>query len=245
MINIAYTPEYQNARKEWETVFAPKNFTETESMQPVSGDCEYRIMHLLRWAKGMEKYRIERSYYEAENDGQKLWGAETTIFDAAGTIVFQYRTDDDDADFIALIQHSNGHEYFLFRTGLYGYGVYDLAAKQEFCYIPDAPETFIWTDVHYNPTVNMLAVEGCFWACPMGVILLDFTDPMKESEWVDVTLALDRTYVKQDNFSRWHNSSLMLKEDEAGIDAKAGAPVELEITERQYREWFGRAPRLF
>ena len=180
-------------------------------MSPDAGDSEIWKLQLKRWANNMEQYRIERSYYKTEEDGEKLWGAETTILDETGATIYQYRTDDDDCDFIALIQHHNGCEYFLFRTGLYGYGIYDLASKQEFFYIPDESESFIWTDIHYNPISNMLAVGGCFWACPNGVTLLDFSNPMKETEWVDVIGALDGDYDKYDG---------------------------LELSEAQYKDWF-------
>jgi len=242
MINIAYTPEYQAYYKEWETVFAPKNFVSSELMLPNATDLEFRKLQLKRWANGMGEYRIERSYYKAENDGNKLWGAETKIFDETGATIYQYRIDDDDGDFISLIRHSNQHEYFLFRTGLYGYGLYDLTSKQEFFYIPDEPETFIWTDAHYNPITNMLAVGGCFWACPNGVTLLDFSDPMKETKWVDVISSLDGGYDKYDglDFIRWHNNNLILKADELveENDKISTKSVELEISEMQYREWF-------
>jgi hypothetical protein len=65
--------------------------------------------------------------------------------------------DDDGAfQFPYLIQHSNGHLYLLFRVGLYGYGVFGFMDKKEFLHVPKDPESFIWTDAHYNPANDML-----------------------------------------------------------------------------------------
>ena len=87
----------------------------------------------------------------------------------------------------------------------------------------------------------MLAVGGCFWACPSGVTLLNFADPMKETEWVDVISSLGGGYDKYDglDFIRWQDNDLILKADElveenGKISTK---PVELEISEAQYSEW--------
>lgn len=38
-------------------------------------------------------------------------------------------------------------------------------------------ETFIWTGTHYNKNTKLPVVEGCFWACPFDLLVVDFSDP--------------------------------------------------------------------
>ena len=61
----------------------------------------------------------------------------------------------------------------------------------------------------------MLAVEGCYWACPFGLHLVDFSEPMRESKWVDVIDLLDGDYDNYDGaeFVRWDGGALVLKAD--------------------------------
>ncbi|GHU03659.1 hypothetical protein FACS1894158_02520 [Betaproteobacteria bacterium] len=226
MKNIAYTAEYQAWRTAWKAVFAPENRKSIENMKIDGCDAGYQA---------------ERTYYKTESGGEVLWGAETVINDQSGAEIYRWRTDDDDCDFLVLIRHGNGREYFLFRTGLYGYGVYDVALKREFVYIPDAFESFIWTEAHHNPVNDMLVVRGCYWACPWSVILLDFSNPMAETKWVDVIAALPGDYDKYDNldFIRWDKDTLILKAGEIiEVDGKTTTkPVELFIPREQYAKW--------
>ena len=63
-----------------------------------------------------------------------------------------------------------------------GNTVVDLTTGKRVDYLP--PEAadgvaFCWADIHPSPQGSLLAVEGCFWACPYEVIIVDFSDPMK------------------------------------------------------------------
>ena len=58
----------------------------------------------------------------------------------------------------------------------------DFATGEIMQYLPratlDGTETFIWTEAHYNPANDMLAVGGCYWAAPYALLLADFSNPM-------------------------------------------------------------------
>jgi hypothetical protein len=65
---------------------------------------------------------------------------------------------------------------------LYGYSIIDLLNYKVYHYIPEESftgheETFIWTDVLYCSKNNILAVDGCFWACPSSTYFFDFSYP--------------------------------------------------------------------
>ena len=121
-------------------------------------------------------------------------------------------------------------------------GVLDLESLQDMRYFPpqsfpsrreNLEETFIWTDVHYDPESNLLAVSGCYWACPYSVIVLDFSEPMTEQPveyWLDVRSIIDPNYELYDDidFDRWENGALYLKGE--------GKPEEIRMTVKQLRE---------
>lgn len=87
--------------------------------------------------------------------------------------------------------------------------------------------------MHYDPESNLLAVSGCYWACPYSVALPDFSDPLTEQpveRWFDVHSIIDPDYeIYSDiDFERWENGILFLKGDEE--------PEEICLTAEQLRE---------
>ena len=111
-------------------------------------------------------------------------GAKCTLLDISNNPIYEFdMTDLPSKIYFDIIHHENGSDYFIFKRELYGYSVLDINSLKSFHYIPDVHinddgESFIWADIFYNRNTNILAVEGCFWACPYSIILLDFSNPM-------------------------------------------------------------------
>ncbi len=225
MTNIAYTPEYQTLREQFYTkVFRPENLKDTLTL---SLKDSYTA--------------VCKSYYRVAHGSH--WGAsEAALLDPSGAEAYHWYNIDDDGEFVTMLRHSNGHDYLLFRVDLYGYGVYDLTDKKDFFYVPKGPESFIWTGAHYNPQSNVLAVEGCFWACPFGVHLVDFREPMRESKWVDLVAMFDGAYDYCDgaDFVRWDGGTLIVSVEKlVEADGKVTTtPEERAITQDEYMSWF-------
>ena len=219
MTNIAYTPEYQAQRQKWAAVFAPENLQDTEEFTFEGG------------------YALTRHNYFCKIEEYHITGSETIVV-LEGEEIYRWRNTDNSGEFVELIRHSNGRSYLLFRIDLYGYGVFDLTDRKDFFYIPKVAETFIWTDVHYCPQSDMLAVDGCYWACPNGVHLVEFSDPMRESTWVDVIKLLDGDYDTYDGaeFARWDGDALVVKADRLlEQDGKwTTVPEEISIAREKY-----------
>lgn len=168
--------------------------------------------------------------------------SEGVLLDPEGQGRFFWRNLDDDGEFASLVQHADGKCYMIFRFDLYGYGVLDLESLQEIRYLPpqsftavreDFQESFIWTGVHYDSESNLLAVSGCFWACPYSVMVLDFSNPMTAQPvegWLDVRSIIDPNYEIYDDidFDRWENGILYLKGE--------GEPRDIRLTVKQLRE---------
>lgn len=175
----------------------------------------------------------------------RLHMSENTLFDKDGKVLFLWRNTDDEGEFASLIHHTNGKHYLVFRFHLYGYGVLELESEQDIRYLPlqsfptereNFEETFIWTAVNYDSQSNLLAVFGCYWACPFSTMILDFSNPLIEQpteRWLDVRSIIDPDYEIYDDidFAGWENGVLCLKGE--------GEPHEIRLTVEQLREALG------
>lgn len=199
MKNAAYTKEYRRYRQEQEEIYCADNLCTEEST-----------------ALSARLSVVKRCFF-VETAGYLLHASECSLTDETKSVVYTWRNINDDGDFYKLIEHSNGNEYLIFRIDLYGYSVLNLSTLQDFHYIPSGSfpegETFIWTDVFYNRKNNMLAVSGCYWACPYETMLLDFSQPMKEpGELIRVQKCLAQSTASYDDidFAAWRGTDLML-----------------------------------
>jgi len=78
------------------------------------------------------------------------------------------------------ITHVNGNEYLLCGEDYQGQTIVNLSNGMSRSYFPDAGYeggAFCWTAAHPSPGSRVIAVEGCYWACPYEVVLYDFSSP--------------------------------------------------------------------
>jgi hypothetical protein len=78
------------------------------------------------------------------------------------------------------VQHLNGFEYLLCGEDYQGYSLLNLSTGKYQVYFPEAGYKgvgFCWADVYPSPDGLVLAVDGCYWACPYELVILDFRDP--------------------------------------------------------------------
>ncbi|MCL2678482.1 MAG: hypothetical protein FWE85_05460 [Clostridiales bacterium] len=229
MNNVAYTDEYQKDRAEYEDqLFRVAAFVDEE---------HHRLTD--------ELTRKTKNFFWHQEDYAHHPCSQNEIINSSGDILYSYSSVDSSAGFCKVFAHSNGKEYAVFSRELYGYSVLDLSSMQDFHYIPAesfAPfgemhgETFIWCDVHYNRQNNLLAVEGCFWAYPYSVLLVDFTNPMQDAPQIDVNGFINKDpddYVGID-FAAWDNTDLVLS-----VYGEDG--VKITVKQEEYLEWFKNA----
>lgn len=210
-MNMAYTEAYLAWQKKCQIVFC---------QACASSDLETKVKTL------SDDWQIRSRYYEGQVENCAIRGSENELLNASGCTQYQWRNLDNDGEFQQMIHHANGEKYLIFRQDLYGYSVLNLETLEDFHYFPEEAfpqekekfsETFIWTDVFYSSKNNLLAVIGCFWACPSSVILLDFTDPMVAQEkWLDLHLVVDSTYDLYDDltFLAWNNDGSLTLQGE-------------------------------
>lgn len=76
--------------------------------------------------------------------------------------------------------HTN-KDYLICGEDYQGQTVIELSTGKRVDYTPKGAEEgfgFCWMDHHPNPSGTLLAVEGCYWACPYETLIVDFANPM-------------------------------------------------------------------
>ena len=187
-MNVYHTPQYQKFRQEQAFLF--------------SEDC-------LCQRPGKENelpqgWTVRTSRYQYQ--GGACRAARHQLLDIGGRVVYTWDNINDDGEFYQLIPHANENHYLVFREDLYGYSVLEMETGRTMHYIPEkswpldgrqGEETFIWTNVAYDAATNLLAVWGCYWACPNSMVFLDFSDPLSEQDcgcWVEMHEIMDPDY---------------------------------------------------
>ena len=182
-------------------------------------------------------YRVTYDYYSDTQHclpGYAPAEGEICRFYHQNELVFTWKNTYGRSRMAKLIHHSNGNDYFVFDEDLYGYSVLDLKTLECMHYLPAesyreppeaSEETFLWCDCFYNPQTDLLAVEGCYWAAPYGVIVVDFRRPMIAAEpgqWTDVYEIHREAYpdLSEISFEKWDGRTLVCKASFA--DEKAG-----------------------
>lgn len=199
-MNVAYSENYKKVVEHYSKYFDPAYLYEKKYNNR-------RLENI-----GFD-YSLSSRYYGEMTKSYMVHLSEHALIDPNGKEIYRWRCINDDCEFCRIILHSNGFHYMIFRRDLYGYSVLELETLKEMHYIPSLCypdeskgekffETFIWIDVHYDPKSNLLAVDGCYWAAPSSVLLIDFSEPLEardSEEWRDLYDVIDPEYEKYDD----------------------------------------------
>jgi hypothetical protein len=201
-------------------------------------DDVYRHLFIPNCYKGEERKEIEHGisvltknyFYDSDNPKYpyNLKGSENTVY-RSGEEIYSYKGLN--GGIYWTFTHQNGSDYLVFKKSLYGYSVLDLSTLQDFHFYPaesfPSGETFIWCNGHYNPANNILAVDGCYWACPSGVVLVDFTNPMQDN------IQSEQVEFYKD-FVKWDGADLVLRD----YRKKSEQVDRIIIKSEEYMKWF-------
>jgi hypothetical protein len=120
------------------------------------------------------RYRLETQEF-ATDDGREVVVATVWRTEDAHELTTVQRNDS--RCFYGWVQQGK-KSFLLFPEDLEGQTVIDLATGKVAGFTSrDNP--FIWTEFHTSPDQQMLAVVGCYWACPYQVTVYDFRYPME------------------------------------------------------------------
>ncbi len=144
-----------------------------------------------------------------------------------GEHVFSYRcTYNHASPCKGLIYHSNGHKYLPFQVDLYGISYLELDSGEVYHYIPEGfphdidqycGESFIITDIHYDPKSNLIAYGGCYWAGPYEVMVGDLSEPLNyDPHLICVNEVFDPEHDEGYDFDfvRFEDGKLIVKNDD-------------------------------
>lgn len=78
------------------------------------------------------------------------------------------------------VQHANGNEYLLCGEDYQGQTIINLTTGDTQSYFPESGYGgggFCWTAAYSSPDSTIVAVDGCYWACPYEIVFFDFANP--------------------------------------------------------------------
>lgn len=167
--NIAYTNEYKKYRDEIRYVF----------------DEKYKCYDVETKLLSDGKHTLITTYYSDDSyeiSKYNIHASKTQVIDSMKNKVAEFENINHDGNIFSVVEHSNGKNYLIFSIDLYGYSIMDLSNYNVYHYIPEESfsghkETFIWTEAYYCKENNIIAVDGCYWACPFCTEFFDFSNP--------------------------------------------------------------------
>lgn len=122
-------------------------------------------------------YKLSSSRYKSPGGGWNV--TRGIITDSNGSVVADIKRNY--WEFLyEWVQHSNGKEYLICGEDYQGYNIVNLTDGVTHCHIPDAwaaGNGFCWIKTLVSRDCKLLAVSGCFWACPYQLRVYSFEDP--------------------------------------------------------------------
>lgn len=175
----------------------------------------------------LDSFTLNIKNYSHRNDKREF--ARLAVCELTGDgRKYQYRSTSysNPHTFFDIIRHSNGHRYFPFHIDLYGISYLDVDSGEVYHYIPegyehdadyDFGESFIITDIHYDPRTNLIAYGGCYWAGPCEVMVGDFSDPLNFDPYlISTTKFIDPEYDEcwEIDFVRFEENGIVVRNDD-------------------------------
>jgi hypothetical protein len=224
LTNVAYSDEYiKYKEKAINLAYSPNNkIDETEIAQD-----------------DLRRVKIE---YVTKRDEITYYCGNDKVY-INNELVFEYFSLYSHPFFCKKITYANGKEYLFYKTDLYGYSAAEISTGRTFDYYPkhsfgkESGETFIATDIHFNPTNNFFAVDGCYWACPLDTFLIHIDDPLKQfDKYANTHLIFDEDYNKYDDieFLEWEKNAVKLKC--YNVQTEPYKHETIAISEKRYME---------
>lgn len=204
---------YAEKRRELEKLFVPANLVEKSAKTFHSPDGAYRLF-VCQFSTGENTWNVSCGIVERVADGERLAVVQRNFGH------FWH----------AWASHPNGCEYLLCGEDYQGYSVINLTRERTTVYFPEEGHRgvgFCWTAAYPSPDGLMLAVDGCYWACPYEVVFYDFRSPD------DLPLAeLDRIG-SLDSCEGWSDNDTFVLTRDVEFRLSDGAPYESLTDEEQ------------
>ena len=204
---------YLEKRKSIEAIFQPDNLIPDSGSEILSPSGNFKLQ-VDRYSPGPNRWDYSRGIVTRLSDNNEI-----------SDIKRNYG-----AFWHAWVEHPNGHEYLLFGEDYQGYSVLNLNSERTRTYFPETGYKgagFCWAAVYPSPDNLVLAVDGCFWACPYDLVMYDFRNP-EELPYKELL----RAHNIYDNCG-WQDNDTFSLENEVEIRKSDGIPYDdLSIEEQ-------------
>lgn len=125
------------------------------------------------------KYRLVLDSYSF---GNNTWNfVKASLYDSNACLLFEVYRNYSSFPFSWVESHPNGHDYFVCGYDYQSQTILELDTGKRTDYTPTEASKgvgFCWASHKPSPDKTLLAVEGCYWACPYEVVIYDFSNPM-------------------------------------------------------------------
>ena len=121
-------------------------------------------------------YSFVADFYGVDPSHGNWTIAVVTVHDQRNGEVVAKIKRNDDSFYHCWIDHDTT-EYLVCSEDLEGQTVIDLTQRKLASYSSE-DDAFIWVRFHPSPSKRLLAVSGCYWACPWDIAVYDFSEPM-------------------------------------------------------------------
>jgi len=154
---------YLEKRKGVEQFFVPENKIADSGVTVISPSGRYEL-ETYRYSTGPKSWNYSRGIVKRFSDNKIIADVKRNYGH------FWY----------AWVQHANGNEYLLCGEDYQGYSIVNLTEETYHVFFPESGYKgfgFCWTAVYPSPDSLILAVDGCYWACPYEIVFFDFANP--------------------------------------------------------------------
>ena len=197
-------------------------------------DAKYAYLFDEKYLQKEERTELEEGYYLIAREyghpipkGGQVHGKKTQLYQDEKCLYAYTYYEGHDRVHKKILHHKNGHRYYAFHVSLYGISYLDLDTLQVYHYVPagyehDARmakgESFIITDLHYDPERNLVAYEGCYWADSWNIMVGLLEDPLNfDPHLISISEVLDPNCEREDwddvDFESWCPEGLNVKLD--------------------------------
>lgn len=207
---------YKNVYREWEKYL--------EKIAYVEGEEYFKGVEDIELPEG---YSLNVKTYADMDEHAVRASLDVCELTRNGKHVYTYRcTYDHPCACKGLVYHRNGHKYLPFQVDLYGISYLDLDNGEVYNYIPEGyphdidsycGESFIVTDIHYDPHADIIAYGGCYWGGPCDIMAGDLSEPLNyDPHLVSICSIIDPEYDEgyDVDFVRFENGKLVVKTDD-------------------------------
>jgi hypothetical protein len=198
---------YRERRRTIESFFSAENRAPDSAQVSDSPSGTFRL-ETCRYTTGPKTWNYSRGIVKRVADG-------TIIADVKRNFGHFWHT---------WVEHADGNEYLLCGEDYQGYSVVNLTAGTCNTFFPEEGYKgwgFCWTAAYPSPDTLVLAVDGCYWACPYDVVLYDFRNPE------DLPLReISRVSNVVDRCEGWTDNETFALKREVEVRKSDGAPYE-------------------